>query len=53
MADNVEVVCPFCNEIFLKNEIKAHIGLEHLGFTTPNVATEETIDLKDAKKTLL
>ena len=53
MADNVEVVCPFCNEVLLKGEIKAHIGLEHvehLGFTASNVATKETINLKDAKK---
>ena len=51
MADNVKVVCPFCNENFLKADIKAHNGLEHiehLGFTAANAdaGSEETIDLK-------
>ena len=52
MADNVEVVCPFCNEVLLKVDIKAHIGLEHiehLGFNASNIAAKETIDLKEAK----
>ena len=52
------MLCPFCNLTFKENEIKAHIGLKHLGISTQNVenlgilTAEKTIEDQDPKFTL-
>ena len=47
----VEKVCPFCEEVFSSKEIKAHIGISHLGIESVDHKTEDKVEnLPDKKR---
>ena len=55
----IEKVCPFCEEIFSANEIKSHIGVNHLGIPlseTESIANDtsanEVVESPSIKKEL-
>ena len=55
----IEKVCPFCEEVFSVNEIKSHIGVNHLGIPlseTESIANDtsanEVVESPSVKKEL-
>ena len=47
---DVEKVCPFCDQVFSSKEIKAHIGISHLGIESVEQKTEDKIENFPNKK---
>ena len=45
----MEKICPFCEESFDANEIKTHIGIQHLGIPLKEIKVENITETKDDK----